>query len=402
MAYASFRATKIRSLLTIVGISIGVASIVLVHGLGSGAQANIVDGIRQPSDDVITVASGKLINKTGAGTPLNIDLSALIGASTLTEKDVTALRLVDGVTAVAPIGVVAGLVQTETTKNSTGAIVVASTPEIRIILNKEIKFGNFWGAEDTNRNLAVIGSKAARTLFQEESPIGRMLTFRGVEFIVKGVFEEFEKSNSSLAINYNNAVVIPLETAKRISGGVLEIREIQVKITGTENLDTLTQSINTILLEEHRNQEDFSLYKPGEYAALTNQIFSYITTFITAIAGISLFVGGVGIMNIMFVSVTERTKEIGVRKALGATSRQILGQFLAESIILSTIGGFIGIFVAAGAGYAISIRTSLTPAFSIVPISLTLVLSILIGTLFGIAPAVKASRQDPIKSLRHH
>ena len=204
MAYASFRATKIRSLLTIVGISIGVASIVLVHGLGSGAQANIVDGIRQPSDDVITVASGKLINKTGAGTPLNIDLSALIGASTLTEKDVTALRLVDGVTAVAPIGVVAGLVQTETTKNSTGAIVVASTPEIRIILNKEIKFGNFWGAEDTNRNLAVIGSKAARTLFQEESPIGRMLTFRGVEFIVKGVFEEFEKSNSSLAINYNN------------------------------------------------------------------------------------------------------------------------------------------------------------------------------------------------------
>ena len=279
---------------------------------------------------------------------------------------------------------------------------VASTPEIRIILNKEIKFGNFWGAEDTNRNLAVIGSKAARTLFQEESPIGRMLTFRGVEFIVKGVFEEFEKSNSSLAINYNNAVVIPLETAKRISGGVLEIREIQVKITGTENLDTLTQSINTILLEEHRNQEDFSLYKPGEYAALTNQIFSYITTFITAIAGISLFVGGVGIMNIMFVSVTERTKEIGVRKALGATSRQILGQFLAESIILSTIGGFIGIFVAAGAGYAISIRTSLTPAFSIVPISLTLVLSILIGTLFGIAPAVKASRQDPIKSLRHH
>ena len=107
-------------------------------------------------------------------------------------------------------------------------------------------------------------------------------------------------------------------------------------------------------------------------------------------------------MNIMFVSVTERTKEIGVRKALGATSRQILGQFLAESIILSTIGGFIGIFVAAGAGYAISIRTSLTPAFSIVPISLTLVLSILIGTFFGIAPAVKASRQDPIKSLRHH
>ena len=402
MAYASFKATKVRSLLTVLGISIGVASIVLVYALGKGIQKSIVHGTSRISNDVIAITPGKLVTTSGTGRVKSIDLSAFLGSSTLTEKDVSVIKGIEGITSVAPIGVVAGTVQTEVTINNAGTTVIASTPEIRSILNQKIKFGNFFSSEDSNRNLAVIGGEAAKSLFQEESPIGRMLTFRGTEFVVKGVFDEFDQASTNPAINYNKTIFIPLETAKKLAGGVLEIREIQAKVSEPKNIKNVSESVRTSILAEHRNQDDFSIFKQDEYISVANQLFNFVTTFITAIAGVSLFVGGVGIMNIMFVSVSERTKEIGVRKALGATSRQILGQFLMESVILSAIGGLLGVVVAMMLGYAISLRTSLSPAFDVAMVGFALLLSIVTGTIFGITPAIKASRQDPIKSLRHH
>lgn len=402
MAYASFKATKIRSALTVIGISVGVASIVLVYALGKGLEYSVSQGSSKGPRDVITVSSGKLITKNSSGRIKSLDISALIGSSTLTEKDVSVLNKVQGVEYVAPLAVLAGSIETESLGGPTGNTVVASTAEIRKILDKRLKFGDYFSEDDSNRNIAIIGSKSALDLFQEESPIGRMFTFRGSEFVVKGVFEDFGNTSSTLGFNYNKMIVIPLDTAKRVSGGLLEIREIQVKKTESSSTEETINAIEEKLLENHKNQNDFSVYAPGDYSNMAGQLFSYITVFITSIAGISLFVGGVGIMNIMFVSVTERTKEIGVRKALGATSRQIYGQFLVESVILSTLGGIFGLIVALSAGYLISIRTSLSPSFELVPVALSMLLAIATGTVFGIAPAIKAARQDPIKSLRHH
>lgn len=402
MAYASFKAARIRSALTVIGISVGVASIVLVYALGKGLEYSVSQGSSQGPKDVVTVSPGKLITKNSSGRIKSFDISALIGSSTLTEKDVSALNKVQSVEYVAPLAVLAGSIETETTDKHVGNIVIASSPEISKVLDKRLKFGDYFGEDDSNRNIAIIGSKSALDLFQEESPIGRVFNFRGSEFVVKGVFEDFDNTSSTLGFNYNKMIVIPLDTAKRVSGGLLEIREIQVKKTESSSIDEVIRAIEKKLLENHKNQNDFSVYAPGDYSSMTSQLFSYVTVFITSIAGISLFVGGVGIMNIMFVSVTERTKEIGVRKALGATSRQIYGQFLVESVILSTLGGAFGLIVALSAGYIISVRTSLTPSFELVPISLSMLLAIATGTIFGIAPAIKAASQDPIKSLRHH
>lgn len=402
MAYASFKTTKVRSLLTVLGIAVGVASIVLVYALGKGLQKSIVNSTSRIGKDIIAVTPGKLVTTSSSGKLKSVNLSAFIGSSTLTEKDVEVIKSVSGVDSVAPIGIISGAVQTEVTLNNAGTTVIGTTPEIRKILNQNIKFGSFFGNEDSARYLAVIGGEAAKSLFQEESPIGRMFNFRGSEFVVKGVFDEFTQGSTNPAINYNKTIFIPLETAKKLGGGVLEIREIQAKVNDSQDIKAVSESIRLAVLKEHKNQDDFSIFKQDEYTSIANQLFNYITAFITAIAGISLFVGGVGIMNIMFVSVTERTKEIGVRKALGATSRQILGQFLMESIILSAIGGLLGIVSAGILGYLISLQTSLSPAFDLITIGLAMVLSIIVGAVFGITPAIKASGQDPIKSLRHH
>lgn len=402
MAYASFKATKVRSLLTVLGIAIGVASILLIYALGKGITNTYATDRIKIGKNIIVVTPGQFIKKSESGNIEKIDISALVGSSNLTEKDLTAIKQTKGVAAAAPISIVSGLVQTETTKDTTGTSVIATNLDFKNISGQPVKFGSYFTAEDGGRNLAVIGKRSAESLFQEESPIGRMLSFRGSEFIVKGVFDEFTQSGTTVGINYNNSVFIPIETAKKISGGSLEIREIKILTNDDESVANVAESVKSSILKEHKNQEDFSIYKGDEYRNLTEELFSYVTTFITAIAGISLFVGGIGIMNIMFVSVSERTKEIGIRKALGATSRQVLGQFLVEAIILSTIGGAIGIILALSGGYIIALRSSFSPSYSPVLILFALVLSIVVGTIFGIAPAIKASRQDPIKSLRHH
>lgn len=402
MAYASFKATKVRSLLTVLGIAIGVASIVLIYALGRGITETYASSSVKLGEKIVVVTPGKFVKKTESGNIEKIDFSALLGASNLTEKDIAAIKQTSGVIATAPITLLSGLAQTESTKDNTGTTVIGTNLDFKTITAQPIKFGSYFTAEDSGRNLAVIGKETAEVLFQEESPIGRMLNFRGTEFVVKGVFDEFKQAGTTIGVDYNNSVFIPLETAKKIGGGSLEIREIKILTNDEKPVDTVANSVKTTLLREHKNQEDFTIYKRDEYRNLTEELFSYVTTFVTAVAAISLFVGGIGIMNIMFVSVSERTKEIGIRKALGATTRQVLGHFLIEAIILSTIGGFLGILVALSGGYLIAIRTSLSPSFSPLLILLALVLSVVIGTIFGFAPAIKASRQDPIKSLRHH
>jgi putative ABC transport system permease protein len=402
MAYASFKSTRVRSLLTVIGISIGVSSIVLVYSLGKGVQKSLMSSTSKNGGGTIIVTPGNLFKKGDNNRITGIDTGALLGASTLTEKDLASIKELETVDISAPIGIVAGKVQTPTVNDSKGVMVIASTPELQTILGQKVKFGSLFTKDDSDRNLALIGAEASELLFQEESPIGRQFTFRGTNFVVKGVLEKIKQSNASLAVKYDNSIFIPIDTAKRISGGVVEIREIQLKPSDSGATENTVNSVKNTLLKEHKSQEDFGIFKPGEYQGLTSQLLSFITVFVSAVAGISLFVGGVGVMNIMFVSVSERTKEIGVRKALGATSRQILGQFVVESIILSFIGGALGIVLALVSGYLIAIKTSLSPSFELIPITVSLIVSVIIGLVFGIAPAIKASRQDPIKSLRHH
>lgn len=402
MAYASFKSVKLRSFLTISGIAVGVASIALVYALGEGIQRSSLKQLSNLGDNIVAVTPGEIVKKDGSGRVNGIDVASLIGSSTLTTKDLTEIKNNGDVERATPIAVVGGVIKTETAPDTRGTIVIATDSEFTKITKQNVKFGNFLVPEDNSRNLAVLGSKTAENLFQEESPIGRQFNFRGVDFVVKGVLDSFDQPTTNLIINYNESVFIPIETAKKISDGVVEVREILVESKSSNDINTTIASVESSLLKLRSGQKDFGVYKQSEYAGVASELFSYVVSFVTVVAGISLFVAGIGIMNIMFVGVSERTKEIGVRKALGATSRQILGQFLVEALVLSLMGGIIGILLAITLGYFIALRSSFTPYFDPILMLLFVAAATLIGTLFGLFPAIRASRQDPVKSLRHH
>ena len=401
MAYASLKSSKIRSILTIAGIAIGVASITIVYALGDGIQRSTLQQINSLGDNIITVTPGEVIKKDASGRLSGIELSALVGSSTLTTKDLANIKSNKDVVRATPIAIVGGAVKTETILGSTTNTTIATDPDFIKITKQRVKFGNFISAEDSSRNLAVLGSRAAEDLFQEESPIGRQFSFRGTDFVVKGVLDNFDQPTNFIT-DYNKSVFIPIETAKKISDGVLDIREILVESKDSSSVDESIKSIESTLLKVRDGQKDFGVYKQSEYSGVASELFSYVIIFVSAVAGISLFVGGIGIMNIMFVGVSERTKEIGVRKALGATSRQIMGQFLIEALVLSLIGGIVGVLAAIAIGYFVALQTSFTPYYDPLLMIVAVLIAALVGTVFGTLPAIKAARQDPVRSLRHH
>jgi ABC-type antimicrobial peptide transport system permease subunit len=269
------------------------------------------------------------------------------------------------------------------------------------ILNQKLDFGDFFTDDTSKKFEAIIGSNVAASVFKQRDPIGRAMTIRGEEFVVRGIYAPFPDNPLNVGQNYNDAIFIPSETGKKLTGGATEIRELSVKPSDPAASDELVKTIHAALIKNHGGQEDFTILKQSEFIAATDQVFSVLTTFVAAIAGISLLVGGIGIMNIMLVSVSERTKEIGVRKAIGATNKQILGQFLIEAAVLSAMGGLIGVLFSAIAAYAIRMTTDLTPSLSLRTILLATGIASIVGIVFGMAPAIKAARKDPIQALRH-
>lgn len=401
MAKASIKSARMRSFLTVIGIVIGVASVVTIVSVGEGVKKDVVGEIKSLGSDLLTVRSGQTIERDQNGNITSINIAAALGASTLSEKDVSDIMLINNVKTVAPIALVSGTPTTLNNESHPSTYIVGTTYDLPSILEKKVKHGSFFEEDEQNRRLAVIGADVARNLFHEDSPIGQTVKFRGYNFVIRGVMDKFKSSSLELTPSLNNAVFIPINVAKQIGGGVLEIRDIQIKIESEKLLDETSKEVAATLLSNHSGQEDFTIFKQEEFLSIADQVFSKLTALVGAIAGISLFVGGIGIMNIMLVSVTERTREIGIRKALGATNRQILGQFLVEAIVLSILGGIIGVSSAVMIGVAIAAFTSFTPVFTPGAILVALGVSTVVGVVFGITPAMKAARKDPINALRH-
>jgi putative ABC transport system permease protein len=231
--------------------------------------------------------------------------------------------------------------------------------------------------------------------------VGRVFSVRGQEFTVRGIIAPAQSELFDIGTNINNAVYIPFGTAKSLLGVAPQINEITLKIDDIQNSQTITDAVTKTLLNNRGGQEDFTILRQEEYLSIANQVFTILTTFVAAIAGISLLVGGIGIMNIMLVSVSERTREIGVRKALGATNQQILSQFLVEATVISMLGGVVGVLLSLLAGFLIRISTSIQPSISVITIIVAVGVATIVGIIFGMAPAIQASRKDPIEALRH-
>ena len=273
----------------------------------------------------------------------------------------------------------------------------AGVPEV---LNQELAYGTFYENADANKDSAVIGKRVAERFFQENVPIGKSFEFRGRNFVVRGVFDEFPASPLAPAADYNNAIFIPYNTSREVAGGQTHIYQILLKPSNPDMAAQLSEDVRSSLRASRGGQEDFTVLRQDENISLADSLLTLLTTMIAAVAAVSLIVGGIGIMNVMLVSVTERTHEIGIRKAVGATNQQILSQFLLEAAVLSFVGGIVGVFMAVIVNYLLRIFTDIQPVITLPIVIAATLVSLLVGIIFGITPALRAARKDPIEALR--
>lgn len=400
LALASVRSTKWRSLLTMLGVIIGIVSVVMVVGIGEGIKNEVAKQINQFGDDLITVRPGDLQQNNGAiisNTDLLFGLNSISG---LTEKDLHAVQKSEHIRLAAPLSVIPGAVKYDDHELAQ-SLVLATNASLPDALNQSLRYGDFFKSSDQDSHFAVIGQHVAQSLFDVPVPLGRTFDFRGETFIVRGIFAEFKSTPLSPISNFNNAIFIPYGVAQRLTNGGVQMYSILAKPDKPGATKTATANVKHELLKEHGGQHDFSVLDQQQTVAASSDVLNLITTLIAAVAGISLLVGGVGIMNIMLASVTERMHEIGVRKAIGATNRQILGQFVLEAAVISLFGGVIGVLVSLAGVYGLRIYTDLQPIVSWQAIGIATLTSLGIGVVFGAAPAIKAARKDPIEALRH-
>jgi len=391
-AIVTMRANRWRSMLTMFGVIVGVASVIIIIGISQGVKNDIVDQVNQYSKNVITVSS-QVANID------NLGVSTVPAVSTLTNKDVKVISKIKGVAASVPLAVLSGVAKGQV--NYQSGIVIATTQNLPEVLNQTLAYGSFFLNQDANVFSAVLGSSAAPGLFKNQIPLGYSMTWRHQQFVVTGVLNSFNSTPFSNDTIYNHAIFIPEAAANQLSQGSNSIFQILVKVKSASLLPQVARNITKDLLVTHSGQKDFSVLLPSQVADSNSNILGLLTELTFGIAAISLFVGGVGIMNVMLVSVTERMHEIGIRKAIGASNRQIMSQFLIEATTVSITGGLIGIVLAILIDFVIRISTNLTPVISWQIIALAALISVLVGVVFGSVPAIRASRKEPIEALRN-
>jgi ABC-type antimicrobial peptide transport system permease subunit len=400
-ALASVRASKWRSFMTMLGIIIGIVSVVTVVSIGEGVKRQVVAQTNQFGGSLITVRPGQIVNRGRDGAITHVNLFAgYTTAGSLSPADVVSVQRAKGIDRAVPLSIIAGTLSVDN-KPQPGVTMIGTTSDLPAVLKQKIAYGDFFSVNDSNENGAIIGPKVARDVFGQDVPLGQSFSFLGTQFVVRGVFDEFKTAPLSLETDFNNAIFIPYQVAQDITANKALIYEILAQPRGGADGDTVAGNVTASLRKSHGNQEDFTVLKRGETLNITSNILNLLTLLIGGIAAISLLVGGIGIMNVMLVSVTERMQEIGIRKAVGATSRQIMTQFLVESTVLSVVGGIIGVILSLLISLVLRIFTPLQPIVSWQVVLLAAGVSLVVGIIFGTAPAIKAARKDPIDALRN-
>lgn len=397
MALGSINASKTRSFMTMFGVIISVASVITIVGLGHGLRNQVSKQITKLGSNLIIVQPGK--RGGGAVNLQSLQSVSNTGSGILTEQDLASASKIPDISQLSPVTTIAGLPIYEE-RTMTNAVIVGASESLPEIIDKKIEYGSYFSREDLNNNYATIGRDVAEELFNENVPIGKAFTIRGVEFIVQGVFEKTPVTPLSPSVNFNSAIVIPYQKAKEISAGSLQINQMLITAKNSEITADVSKNIHSALMINHGGQEDFSVLRQEETLAISDEVFNQLTVFIGGAAIIALVVGGIGIMNIMFATVSERTREIGIRKAIGATNRQIVSQFIVEAVTLSASGGVVGIIMSLIVIAAIRSTTNLEPAIVLPVVGGAFLVSVSVGIISGILPALKAARKDPIESLR--
>lgn len=398
-AKQSLRTHRLRSVLTIVGITIGIASITTILALGAGASRIVSEQVQALGGNIAVVRPGT--QETLSVNSINaVQGQRNYAASTLTNTDVIHLQAIPNVTLVAPIMILSGAIKGNDLAPGSAQI-VASTPDLADISRLAIKDGQFLDPS-LDPDTAVVGPQLATEVFGTEYAIGKSISIRGKPFTIIGVLERTNDPINYNGVDFDNAVIIHQDSGAALNGGVSQIQQINIKTTNIEQLESVIIQANKTLLKTHLGEKDFTVLSGEQIAQPTNQLFYAVAAVTAAIAAISLIVGGIGVMNIMLVSVVERTREIGIRKAVGASNGDIVGQFLIESLVLSIGGGAAGYILGYVIAFIVSTFLTFDPVFTWEILLIAVGTSLVIGLLFGLYPAVRAARKDPISALRQY
>lgn len=397
-ALVAMSANRMRSFLTMLGMMIGVASVVLMLAIGQTARDSVQKSIDSMGSHLFIILAGSANSggiRSGSG-----------ASNTLTASDATAIAELDGVNVTAPV--VQAKQQLVYGAANWNSDVYGSTPDYLIARGWQVAQGTAFDDSDvrSSRRVALIGASVATNLFGDENPIGQSMRINRTSFDVVGVLAS--KGQSLDGRDQDDTVIIPLTSAQRYLAGNRwrsSVRMILVQATSDEVMTNLGLDIDALLRDRHKidtnADADFSLNNLAALADSAAQIARTMSLLLGAIASISLVVGGIGIMNIMLVSVTERTREIGIRMAIGARQRDVLSQFLLESLMISITGGLLGLLFGMAGAKLVGSIWSMSVTVSLDAVLLAFAISATTGVFFGFYPALKASRLDPIEALRY-
>lgn len=395
MAWASLIANKLRSLLTMLGIIIGVAAVIALVSIGNGVKQDIEDSISSLGSNLLVVLPGA--PRTPGARPSQGSMKSL------KISDYEAIAKLDGVKAASPM-TNGSYVVIYQNKNWTTSVAGVNS-NFQDVNNWTMTSGRFFSDKNVqNRErVAVVGQTVVKNLFADEDPVGKEIRVKNIPFRVIGVLKS--KGNGTMGNDQDDTVLIPYTTSMERVEGIDYLRRVYVVAKDDESIDRLQADIENLLRVRHNikdtNLDDFNIQNMKSIMETVAQTTGTFTLFLGAVAAISLVVGGIGIMNIMLVSVTERTREIGVRKALGATYSVIVTQFLIEAVVISLIGGFIGIAFGIGASKVIGMVSGMSTIVSVPTIIMSFAFSMAIGLIFGIYPARKAAKLNPIDALHY-
>ncbi len=397
IAFEGLKANKLRAFLTMLGIIIGVGAVVAMVSLGLGVQQKI-------QNSIAGLGSNLLIVTPGANSPSGGVRLAAGSNITLTKQDARAIgQQISGINSVAPA--VSQQFQVIHGNQNWKTSVQGTTPEFLAIRSFEIASGRFFSTsdEDTRARVAVIGQTVANNLFGEASPVGQTMRIGQAPFRVIGVLAS--KGQSSMGSDQDDVVIVPLTTAQERLMGISYVHNISIQVDNDEIMDRVQENVATLLRSRHHiaqsASDDFTVRNLTALMTTMQETTGTLTLFLGSVAAISLVVGGIGIMNIMLVSVTERTREIGIRKALGATYNNILLQFMIEAIVIGVTGGLLGILLGVAGARVVSLVAGWNTVISFAAIISAFTVSVMIGLFFGIYPARKAALLDPIDALRY-
>lgn len=396
MAIEGMISNKLRTMLTLLGIVIGVGAVIAMVSLGLGMKENIKNNISKLGSNVLNISSG---GRTATGARL----AAGEGAKLTYDDALAIVKQVDDVAAMSAS--VSSNYQLVNGNQNWTSRVEGTTPSAFSIQNYEINTGKLFTDKDlTSRNrVCVIGKTVAENLFPDGNPVGAMIRIKKSPFQVIGVLKS--KGSSGMGQDQDDIVFIPLTTAQSRMMGITHVQRITIQAANENVISDVQAEVEQVLRTRHKIKEggndDFTVNNMAAIMETMMSTANSITILLGCIAAISLLVGGIGIMNIMLVSVTERTREIGIRKALGATYDNILQQFLIESMVIGIIGGAAGVVLGCGASMIISKVAGWNTAISVTAIFVAVIFSVGIGLIFGVYPARKAAIMDPIDALRY-